>query len=307
MNNPDVSCREEHRLDDVRAANLFGLGYVAGSGKQLTLYVSFLGKAPQKFEKANLVLTGGRRILDVQVTDLRVQRSKDPTLDDYLEVSVNKAGDFSTYTLSVVETDESGNPTGQPMQGFDSAYSQVQFSFKAGCPSQLDCKPQNVCPPPQRTQPDINYLAKDYESFRQLILYRLALIMPAWNETHAPDIGITLVELLAYASDYLSYYQDAVATEAYLGTARERISVRRHARLVDYQMHDGCNARAWVCLQPGSDYLLKPSNACFLAGLDQVPALANKTILTPGDLIGLPASAYEVFEPIAANPNLPIQ
>ena len=37
-----------------------------------------------------------------------------------------------------------------------------------------------------------------------------------------------------------------MATEAYLGTARRRVSVRRHARLVDYFMHDGCNARTWV-------------------------------------------------------------
>ena len=50
---------------------------------------------------------------------------------------------------------------------------------------------------------------------------------------------VALVELLAYAGDQLSYYQDAVATEAYLGTARRRVSVRRHARLVDYPMHDG--------------------------------------------------------------------
>ena len=35
-------------------------------------------------------------------------------------------------------------------------------------------------------------------------------------------------------------------TEAYLDTARRRISVRRHVRLVDYPMHEGCNARAWV-------------------------------------------------------------
>jgi hypothetical protein len=44
-----------------------------------------------------------------------------------------------------------------------------------------------------------------------------------------------------------------VATEAYLGTARKRVSVRRHARLLDYPMHDGCNARAWVLVQVESD------------------------------------------------------
>ncbi len=37
-----------------------------------------------------------------------------------------------------------------------------------------------------------------------------------------------------------------VANEAYLNTARQRISVRRHARLVDYYLHEGCNARAFV-------------------------------------------------------------
>ena len=63
-----------------------------------------------------------------------------------------------------------------------------------------------------------------------------------------PDIGIALVEVLAYVGDHLSYYQDAVATEAYLDTARQRISVRRHARLVDYTLHEGCNARTWVCV-----------------------------------------------------------
>src|SRR5579872_3550399 len=106
MIDPDLSCRVERRLDDVRAANLFGLDYVEVSDDQLTLTVFFLGKAPQTLEKANLALTGGRRIRDVKITGLRVQRLKDPTLDDLLEVTVDKPGDFSTYTLSVVAVDE---------------------------------------------------------------------------------------------------------------------------------------------------------------------------------------------------------
>jgi hypothetical protein len=95
----------------------------------------------------------------------------------------------------------------------------------------------------------INYLAKDYSSFRRLMLDRLSLLMPAWKERNPADLQVALVELLAYVGDRLSYYQDAVATEAYLGTARQRISVRRHARLVDYFMHDGCNARTWIALE----------------------------------------------------------
>ena len=296
MNDLDLSCREQHRLDDVRATKLFGLDYVEVSDDQLTLTVFFLGKAPQKLEKANLLLSGGRRIRDVQITDLRVQRVKDPTLDDYMEVTVNKPGDFSTYTLSVVATDDSGKPTGEPMPGFDSFYSSVQFSFKTGCPSPLDCKPQDVCPPPKRTQPDINYLAKDYESFKQLILDRLALIMPGWTETHEPDIGITLVELLAYVGDYLSYYQDAVATEAYLGTARERISVRRHARLVDYAMHEGCNSRTWITIKTDqANFDLDLTRIYFVTSF---PGAPGNTILSSSDLVNVPASSYDIFQPL---------
>lgn len=94
--------------------------------------------------------------------------------------------------------------------------------------------------------PDIDYLAKDYASFRKLILDRLSLSMPVWRERNPADGMVTLVEALAAAADQLSYFQDAVATEAYLGTARLRTSMRRHSRLLDYAMQEGCAARAWV-------------------------------------------------------------
>ena len=147
-------------------------------------------------------------------------------------------------------------------------------------------------------EPDINYLAKDYASFRQLILDRLGVIMPAWSETHAADIGIALVEVLAYAGDYLSYYQDAVATEAYLDTARQRISVRRLVRLVDYFLHEGCNARAWVAIETTTDFSL-PAGSAFITGINN--ALADpRTILTWENLSGVSIDTYEVFEPMQA-------
>jgi hypothetical protein len=64
---------------------------------------------------------------------------------------------------------------------------------------------------------------------------------------------VALVELLAYSADSVSYFQDAAATEAYLGTARRRASVRRHARLIDYFVHDGASARAWIALEVGDE------------------------------------------------------
>jgi len=97
--------------------------------------------------------------------------------------------------------------------------------------------------------PEIDYLTRDYTGFRRLLIDRLALLMPHWQGDHPADLMTVLIEVLAYAADQLSYYQDAVATEAYLRTARQRISVKRHVRLIDYELHEGCNARVWVRLE----------------------------------------------------------
>ncbi len=304
MNQPALICQQESRRDLVRTAGIFGLDYLEVSDDQLTLTVYFLGHAPEGITAANVQIQGGERITDVQVTGIQVVSAEDPALDDTMLVTVNHPGDFSTYCLSILTLNDQGRPASEELAKFDPRYTGIEFSFKASCPSGLDCATPMVCPPPQREEPEINYLAKDYESFRQLILDRLAVTMPGWQESHIPDIGIMLVEVLAYVGDYLSYYQDAVATEAYLGTARRRISVRRHARLVDYAMHEGCNSRAWLCLslQPAvPSYAIKPRDVAFLSGLDSIPALGGKTMLNWTDLNGIPPGTYEIFEPLVAD------
>jgi hypothetical protein len=161
---------------------------------------------------------------------------------DSIVLRASARGDFSIYRLSVVR----GPDDVRPPDSFDPLFAAVDFSFKVECPSDFDCAADRSCPPETRPAIDIDYLARDYATFRRLMLDRIAAINPAWRERHVPDLGIALVELMAYVADYLAYRQDAAATEAYLGTARRRVSIRRHARLVDYPMHDGCNARAWL-------------------------------------------------------------
>lgn len=186
------------------------------------------------------------------------------TLDDptqLLVIRTDTYGDFSTYTLRLV----AGVGLDPPPANFDPILSAVDFSFKAECPTPFDCKPTCTCPPEPRSNPRINYLAKDYASFRRIMLDRMALLAPRWMERNAADVGVALVELLAYVGDSLSYRQDVVATEAYLDTARRRVSVRRHARLVDYFMHDGCNARCWVQIQADGGPLTVPAGTQLLS------------------------------------------
>ena len=294
---PSLACGVDLRREKVRRAELNGLDYLevddeptGGDGPVLTVY--FLGKVTSDIEKSikwdrrHVRIEGGRRIKGLQVRGVEVQSSQEPDRDDYMKVHLDRKGDFSTYVLSVVEPE-----TGRPMTGFAPRYSRLEFAFE-GDTRDLDCKPQEVSTTPQQEEPQLDYLAKDYASFRRLILDRLALIMPDWQERHVPDVGVALVELLAYVGDQLSYYQDAVATEAYLGTARQRISVRRHAHLMDYELHEGCNARAWVCVETDSTTPpLKPDDIAFLATNEE--ASRSNRVLT-GDLSG---QHYEWFEP----------
>jgi hypothetical protein len=293
---PILICQDERRCDKARERLVSGIDYVEVSEDQRSLCVHFFGKVPEGIKENNVVIDGGRRIRDIRVLKVEVVHKDDPEPEDCLEVLLDRPGDFSTYTLRLVEA-INGRPTDEPLAGLDQRYSRVEFSFKVGCPVDLDCRTGKICPPQERSEPDINYLAKDYASFRQLMLDRLSLIMPGWQERHIPDLGIALVEVLAYAGDHLSYYQDAVSTEAYLDTARQRISVRRHARLVDYRVHEGCNARTWVRISTDADVSLHPGEIYFITGSPELAGL-GRSVLEPEDLAGIPPRHYEVFEPL---------
>lgn len=286
-------CKAPQRRHQVRAhPHINGLDYLETDLESLTLTVFFLGKAPVALQAENVVIEGGRRISNIKVLSVEVFPTGTPELDDFMVVQIDKFGDFSTYTLRIVEKDAQQQL--QPHSAFDRRYDRVAFSFKADCTDGLDCRPSNACPLQQRSEPNINYLAKDYASFRQLMFDRLSLLMPGWNERHVPDIGVALVEVLAYVGDHLSYYQDAVATEAYLDTARQRISVRRHARLVDYTLNEGCNARTWICVQTANDLSLAAQDISFITRLPQLPDSFEQSALHE-----IPNSAYEVFEPVS--------
>jgi hypothetical protein len=170
------------------------------------------------------------------------------TLAHILVVEPEVSGDFSPYELSIVAGDSQNDGFNDPFFGFDSQLSRVTFSFKVDCPSDFDCLPDDTCPPVSAQGPVIDYLAKDYASFRTLMLDRMSQTIPDWKERSPADVGVMLVEVLAFAADQLSYFQDSVANEAYLGTARLRPSLRRHARLLDYRLNEGTNARAFVHL-----------------------------------------------------------
>jgi hypothetical protein len=260
---------------------------VKGKSRIIVHFIFNLAVPPKGKEltNANVVIEGGVRVRNVEAEP---SEPVNPA-SKIFTVTVNSLGDFSTYTLRITKSQTDLSPP----DGFDPQLSHVDFSFKVKCPSDFDCKPKGECPPEKLPEPDIDYLAKDYTSFRRLMMDRLSVIMPDWQERNPADLQVALVEMLAYVGDKLSYFQDAVATEAYLGTARKRISIRRHARLLDYFMHDGCNARAWVYFEVDkvADGSLLPDGTPLLTrGSD------NAAVVDPENLGSFLAEDVTAFE-----------
>ena len=287
------ACDNEQRRAALSShPTLTGIDFLEVSADQQELSLHFVPAAagvtktvvPPDLTADNVEITGGERITGIRVVGPPTEQPGGVLLvrveDD--DDATNGVGDFSPYTLRLV-----GVPDLDPL------FAQVTFSFKAGCPTEFDCKPEIICPPELHPEPEIDYLAKDYSSFRRLIFDRMAAITPGWTERNAADLQVALVELLAYVGDHLSYQQDAVATEAYLGTAKRRVSVRRHARLVDYPMHDGSNARVWAQVQVSADDVKLPPGTQLLTHVgDQPPRLAEDS----PELHRALSAGTEVFE-----------
>ncbi|HEX8696576.1 MAG TPA: baseplate J/gp47 family protein [Longimicrobium sp.] len=91
----------------------------------------------------------------------------------------------------------------------------------------------------------LDYLARDYDSLLRSMREMIPRKLPEWTEYESEaDFGNVLLQLFAHMGDILSYYQDRVAGEAFLGTARTRRSVIQHLRLIGYRLATAAPASA---------------------------------------------------------------
>ncbi len=220
--------RLQKLLDTTTNTTLNGIDFVEIASKDETkLRVHFLNTNGVQGTITGVSITGGETITTVQVLhpfDGPGVWSADAEGRPLLDLKVAAPGDFSFYTLTISSA------------ALDSFYSSAKFSFKATCSSDLDCAPApTVCPPVAGNFPPIDYLAKDFLSFRKALSDFSALRYPQWQERSEADFGVMFMEALCSLADDLSYYQDRVAAEATLLTATQRTSIVRQARLVDYE------------------------------------------------------------------------
>jgi len=222
----------------INSTTFNGIDFVEiASADQKTLRVHFLNSLALKGTVSAVAISGGETIPTVALNP--IQDSDWSTEEGHLLLTLRVVapGDFSRYTLSLTSPQ------------LDPFFSQVIFSFKVLCPSDLDCAPAPPdCPPLSEDLPPIDYLAKDFLSFRQALSDFSALRYPDWQERSEADFGVMFMEGLCALADDLSYTQDRIAAEATLETATQRRSILHHARLVDYEPHPATAARVWLQL-----------------------------------------------------------
>lgn len=194
-------------------------------------------------QQANLLnprsyaLIGGQRLFP-RILEARLHNppgTAPDLLNRRILLQLNQTGDFSIYTLFV-----SG-------PNIDPFFAGRKLRFRLACDDPFDCRPPA---PPEASEAElqvvIDYLAKDYSSFRQALLDFIPTRMPDWTERSEADIGMMLLELFAATADNLSYMQDRVANEAFLGSATQRRSVAEHLELIGYELDEGAAAHTWL-------------------------------------------------------------
>lgn len=221
----------------------------------------------------DFTITGGDRIRGIAIEAVDEQGPD-------LLLFLNREGDFSTYTLAI-DAD---------LPGYDPILREISFRFRVHCDTDLDCEAPATDLEDPPIEPRLDYLARDFDSYRTMILDRMAVTTPDMVERNPASLEIALVEWLAYVGDQLSYKLDRVATEFSLETAQLRTSAARHARLVGYRMHNGVSARVLAQVEVSAPLVnLARGDLAFLTrnnelgapvvSLDQMPQIAGHDTL----------------------------
>jgi hypothetical protein len=154
-----------------------------------------------------------------------------------LRVTTARPGDFGRYWLTIAD------------DHVDPYFRTIEINFKAGCPRDVDCAPPpHLCPADPPEEIVVDGSARDFWSLRTALLGFANQRNPRWQDRLEADVGVMLVELMSALGDELAYYQDRVARETHFASASQRRSLRRHVRLVDYDLADGLGATGWVAI-----------------------------------------------------------
>ena len=138
--------------------------------------------------------------------------------------------------------------------------------------------------------PSIDYRVGTYGSFFATMQDALSdadlPALAALRTREADDPCMALIDAWAVTADVITFYQERIANEGYLGTATERYSVLELARLVDYRVRPGVSASVYFAytVEQGSAPVTIPAGS------------KAQTVPAPGEQM----QAFETAEPLDA-------
>lgn len=153
----------------------------------------------------------------------------------------------------------------------------------------------------------ISYRVGDHAKFKESLLARLSNSgLPALRNLTTrsdDDFTIALLDAWSSVSDILSFYQERIANESYLGTATEQFSILELARLIGYELNPGVAASTYLAftLEDVPGQLLLSPTAKSQAIIPPVTIdTGTKVMSTPGP--DETAQTFETIEAIEARP-----
>ena len=152
----------------------------------------------------------------------------------------------------------------------------------------------------------ISYRVGSFATFRQALLESIASEprLAALTSRADDEYAVTLIELFAAMGDVLTFYNERIANELFLRTARERDSVLRLVRLIGYRLRPGLAATAMLAfsLDAGAETRIRQGlKVMSVPGQDEQPQTFEtlEQIVAHADLNEVPAFApplpFEAF------------
>jgi hypothetical protein len=113
--------------------------------------------------------------------------------------------------------------------------------------------------------------------------------LDGWRAREPGDLGLMLVEMGAYVLDVASFYDQLVANESYLGTARLEGQQRRHISLLGYRPRPAVASSVWLAAEADGTRVV------------QLPA---GTAVRSGEFDGNPPQVFELDADAAVEPRV---
>ena len=99
--------------------------------------------------------------------------------------------------------------------------------------------------PENRKAQEVNYAAVDFEEIKASLLSYINAVYPEdYSNFSESDLGIMLLELVAYMGTVLSFKADALANESYIRTVKNRNNLNKLLELIGVRLKGPSSASA---------------------------------------------------------------